>query len=83
MANHKSAKKRIRTSLKRRMRNKGIRTRIKNIYKKLLTVKENKEEFEKVLSIYYKELDKAVSKGVFHINTAARKKSQAAKLVKV
>ncbi len=82
MANHISAEKRMRSSLKRRMRNRGTRTKIKNIYKKLESVKDNKDEFNKVLNIYYKEMDKAVSKGVYHINTAARKKAQAAKLAK-
>jgi small subunit ribosomal protein S20 len=75
MANHKSAKKRIRTNEKKRVMNKMTTSRIKSTMKKVMDT-ENREEAEK----HYKEavtlLDKSSSKGRIHRNTASRKKSQ-------
>ena len=78
MANHKSAKKRIRTSERKRVMNKMASTKIKSSMKKVLGT-EKIEEAEK----YYKEavalLDKSATRGRIHRNTAARKKSQLTK----
>jgi len=78
MANHKSAKKRIRTSEKRRVMNKMASSKIKSTVKKLQG-SEKREDAEK----YYKEaialLDKSATRGRMHRNTAARKKSQLTK----
>jgi len=78
MANHKSAKKRIRTSEKRRVMNKMASSKIKSTVKKLQG-SEKREDAEK----YYKEaialLDKSATRGRIHRNTAARKKSQLTK----
>jgi len=78
MANHKSAKKRIRSSEKKRVRNKITFTRIKSTMKKVLGA-EKREEAEK----HYKEavalLDKSATRGRIHRNNAARKKSQLTK----
>jgi len=78
MANHKSAKKRIRTNEKKRVRNKITSTRIKSTMKKVLGA-EKREEAEK----HYKEavalLDKSATRGRIHRNNAARKKSQLTK----
>ncbi len=78
MANHKSAKKRIRTSEKRRVMNKTASSKIKSSVKKVLET-EKMEEAEK----HYKEavalLDKSATRGRIHRNTAARKKSQLTK----
>ena len=78
MANHKSAKKRIRSSEKKRVRNKITSTRIKSTMKKVLGA-EKREEAEK----HYKEavalLDKSATRGRIHRNNAARKKSQLTK----
>ncbi len=80
MANHASAKKRIRTSEKRRLRNKATLSRIKTEMKKVLTT-EKIEEAEKNLKTAVSVIDKAVSKGRLHKNTAARKKARLTKYV--
>ncbi len=79
MANIKSAKKRVKQNEKRRIRNKALRTRMKNVTKKLLIAIDTEESPEKVqelLSSSYTVLDKAAKKGVIHKNKASRKKSR-------
>ena len=73
MANTKSAIKRIRTSEKRRQRNRAVRTRVRTA---LTTA--GAEAGSAVLQAI-RTLDKAVTKGVIHRNTAARKKSALAR----
>ena len=78
MANIKSAKKRIITAEKNRLQNVATKTRIKTAMKKVLeyaTAKDT-EALKEALSTAYQLCDKAVSKGVLHKNTAARKKSR-------
>jgi len=79
--NIKSAKKRVRIAEENRKRNKSIRTRIKNITRKLREEKDPKKAGE-LLKVSYSAVDKAVKKGVLHKNTAARKKAQFNRLVK-
>jgi small subunit ribosomal protein S20 len=79
--NIKSAKKRVRLAEENRKKNKGIRTRIKNITKKLKEEKDPKKA-EETLKDAYSIVDKAVKKKVIHKNTAARKKAQFTRLVK-
>ncbi|MCS7243785.1 MAG: 30S ribosomal protein S20 [Candidatus Calescibacterium sp.] len=60
---------------------KKIKVLIKNFKKAVLGLKsnfseENKVKAEEMLKQIYKEVDKAASKGVFHKNEAARKKSR-------
>lgn len=81
MPNIKSAKKRVRIAEENRKRNKSIRTRIKNITRKLKEEKDPKKA-EELLKVAYSAVDKAVKKGVLHKNTAARKKAQFNRLVK-
>lgn len=81
MPNIKSAKKRVRIAEENRKRNKSIRTRIKNITRKLREEKDPKKAGE-LLKVSYSAVDKAVKKGVLHKNTAARKKAQFNRLVK-
>ncbi len=81
MPNIKSAKKRVRIAEENRKRNKSIRTRIKNITRKLREEKDPKKA-EELLKVAYSAVDKAVKKGVLHKNTAARKKAQFNRLVK-
>jgi len=80
--NIKSAKKRVRISEERRKRNKGIKTQIKNITRKIKEEKDSKKA-EELLKDAYSIVDKAVKKGVLHKNTAARRKSKFTRLVKV
>ncbi len=78
MANSRSAKKRVLVAERNRVRNQAIKTRVKTMIKKVLVAVEQKEiELAKeALSVAYKELDKAVTKGVIKKNTASRKKSR-------
>lgn len=78
MANHKSALKRIRTSEKRRVRNKQYRSQTRTQIKKARvsmehgTVEEAIAETQAAIS----RLDKAADKGIIHKNNAARRKSR-------
>lgn len=71
MANTKSALKRIKTSIKRNLRNRKVKSSVRTAVRKFqegVSV----ESLRSAISA----LDKAVSKGVFHRNTASRKKSR-------
>ncbi|MBW2604087.1 MAG: 30S ribosomal protein S20 [Deltaproteobacteria bacterium] len=83
MANHKSALKRARQNEISRIRNKSVKTRVKNIVKDLrLSVSENsKEAALKKLDMAKSNIDGAAQKGVIHKKTAARKISRLSKLV--
>jgi len=83
MANIKSAKKRILVAEKNRLRNVAVKSSIKTAVKKVLEAANSgsKDELNSALSNAYKLCDKAVSKGVLHKNTAARKKSRLTKAV--
>ena len=75
MANTRSAVKRARQNIKRRQRNRGLKTRIKNLRKKIL-VEQDKEKIKSLLNELYSVYDKAVKIGFIHENTASRKKSK-------
>ncbi|MBE3089364.1 MAG: 30S ribosomal protein S20, partial [Actinobacteria bacterium] len=83
MPNIKSQEKRDRQNIKRRTKNKLLKTRIKTDQKKLAEAVKSKniEEAEKNFNILSKHLDKAVKKSAVHKNFSANKKSKAAKLV--
>ena len=72
MANIKSAKKRILVINKKTLRNKMVKSAVKTAIKKVAVA---------ALSTATKVIDMATTKGVFHKNTASRKKSRLAKLV--
>ena len=78
MANIKSAKKRVLIAEANRQRNVAIKSGIKSALKKALALAEgsDKDALNAAISNVYKLCDKAVSKGVLHKNTAARKKSR-------
>ena len=80
MANSKSAKKRVIVAERNRVRNQAVKTRVKTMAKKVLATVEdqNLEAAKAALSIAYKELDKAVTKGIIKKNTASRKKARLA-----
>lgn len=80
MANHKSAKKRIRSNEKKRVMNKLTSSRIKSTMKKVLGT-EKIEEAEKNYKEAVALLDKSATRGRIHRNNAARKKSQLTKHV--
>ena len=83
MANIKSAKKRILVTSKRQARNKHIKSSTKTAIKKLTSAvgAGQMEDVQALLSQAVSAIDVACSKGVYHKNTAARKKSRLAKLV--
>ncbi|CAM3160303.1 30S ribosomal protein S20 [Streptobacillus felis] len=80
MAHTKSSKKRIVIGERNRLRNQAIKSRVKTFVKKVLAAVDSKniDDAKAALSVAYKELDKAVSKGVMKKNTASRTKSRLA-----
>jgi small subunit ribosomal protein S20 len=83
MANHKSALKRARQTVKRTERNRFYKTRIKNITRAVREAVEagDVEKAKEALKSANQNFHKYVSKGVLKKNTAARKVSRLAKLV--
>ena len=82
MANIKSAQKRIRVAAKRQARNKHIKSGTKTAIKKVtVAAKAGDQAAKDFLLQAIKTIDKACSKGVYHKNTAARKKSKLTKMV--
>ena len=80
MAHSKSSKKRVFIGERNASRNQAIKSRVKTFIKKVLSAVEakNVDEAKAALNVVYKELDKAVTKGVLKKNTASRKKSRLA-----
>lgn len=78
MANIKSAKKRVLIAEANRQKNVAFKTSIKTAVKKALALatSEDKEALNASIAKVYQLCDKAVSKGILHKNTAARKKSR-------
>jgi small subunit ribosomal protein S20 len=78
LARNLSAEKSDRQGEKRRLQNKMIKSRAKTLVKDFVVLVEEKkkEEAQKMLVELCSFLDKAVTKGVYHRNTAARKKSR-------
>lgn len=86
MANIKSQKKRNRQNEKRRIRNIKVKSSIRTASKKVYKVMDSKEKAEPALlndlyGDFIKKMDTAVSKGIIHRNTAARKKSRLVKKI--
>lgn len=77
MPKHKSAKKRVKTNLKRQARNRAAKSTLKSTLKILASMPGEKHE-ESVRQTQAV-LDKATTRGVVHRNKAARLKSRAAK----
>jgi len=78
LANIKSAIKRIRSSARKRERNRVVRSRARTAVKKArLALSENKpDEARLALQQAISELDHAAGKGVIHKNNAARRKAR-------
>ena len=83
MANIKSQQKRIKTNEKARLRNKAVRSNVHTSVRKVHAAIEagDKAAAQAELQVASRKIDKAVSKGVFHRNTAANKKSGLTKAV--
>ena len=86
MANHISAKKRIRRNYKMEIVNKVRKNRVRSFIKKveLAIEKDDKELAKKALVFAQPEMHRSVTKGVFKKNTISRKLSRlSAKIKKI
>ena len=74
MANHASAKKRIRQTHKKTARNKHIRSTVRSFVKRVHAAVEaaDKSAATDALKIAVRSIDAAVSKGAYHRNTGSR-----------
>ena len=83
MAQHASALKQMRQSLKHRARNRKNLSQVKTQVKKLRAAiaKGDAETAQKTLSETVGEIDRAAKKGVIHDNAAARYKSRLSRKV--
>nr|YP_010197590.1 ribosomal protein S20 [Gracilaria flabelliformis subsp. simplex]UAD86006.1 ribosomal protein S20 [Gracilaria flabelliformis subsp. simplex] len=84
MSKNISAVKKNQISLRNKYRNKSYKSAIKTLTKKyILSLDDNKSHDHMLqLSVIYKKIDKAVSKGILHKNNGSRKKSILAKAMK-
>jgi small subunit ribosomal protein S20 len=80
VATHKSAAKRHRQSLKRRARNHALKARLRTLVKKVRSALDSKDvaAAESELRVAARALDRAVTKGVVHRNSASRRISRLA-----
>jgi small subunit ribosomal protein S20 len=82
MANIQQQKKRVRIALRERAENLRYRSTVKTLMRRLETAVEDGNA--ETISAQHREvvrwLDRAASRGALHRNTAARRKSQAARL---
>ncbi len=78
MANHKSAKKRIRQNEKKRIRNRHVRSTLRSVIKSFETALQN-QDADQVKTLFTKTvstIDKAASKGIIPKNNASRRVSR-------
>ena len=86
MPNIKSAKKRVKVTKTKTLKNRMFKTMFKTTLKKFEAAVEggNVDEAKTLFNAAIKKLDQGVSQGILHKNNAARKKSQLAlKLAKM
>ncbi len=79
MANIKSQIKRNRQNEQARLRNKAVRSALKTSAKKVRGAAESGEDVQGLVREATRSLDRAVSRGVLHKRTAARRKSRLAR----
>lgn len=80
MANHKSAEKRARQSVKRRARNNSVKAAVKSKEKSLVKALTAKtKDVETQLRDFVAQISKAVSKGAVNKKTASRRISRLSK----
>ncbi|MGB4654711.1 MAG: 30S ribosomal protein S20 [Bacteroidales bacterium] len=80
MANHISAKKRIRSNNKKRLRNRYYARTMRNSLRNFRNI-ENKSEATEKLPEMTSMIDKLVKRGIIHKNKAANLKSKIARQV--
>jgi small subunit ribosomal protein S20 len=78
MANSNSQRKRIRQDHKRHLRNKAVRSELKTRVRAAVAAAQagDADAAAAALRVAQERIDTAVSKGVLHRNTAARRKSR-------
>ena len=83
MANVKSSKKRIKVTMRQTLRNRIIKSRTKTAMRKVVAActANDAAEAKHALVDAVRTIDKAATKGVYHKNNAARKKSKLTKMV--
>jgi small subunit ribosomal protein S20 len=74
MPQHKSAKKRMVTNLKRQMRNRQVKSTMRSALRRYREM--SSEDRKSAVADLYSILDKAAQKGVIHRNKASRLKSR-------
>jgi small subunit ribosomal protein S20 len=80
LANTPSAKKRIRQNEKRRLRNRAVRSAVRGSVKNAREALTGKAaDSATVVREAIRTIDRAVTKGIMHRNTAARRKSALAR----
>ncbi len=80
MANTLSAKKRIRQNEKRRLRNRAVRSAVRGSVKSAREALSGKAgDSTTLVREAIRAIDRAVTKGIIHRNTAARRKSALAR----
>ena len=84
MANNPSAEKRIRQNVKRTERNRARRSRVRTFLRKveLAIAAGKKDEAVEAFKAAQPEMQRAVGKGVAHLNTVARKLSRLSARIK-
>ena len=85
MANHKSAKKRIRRNSKFEIVNKVRKSKVRTFIKKVESaiINNDKKLANEAFKVAQPEMHKSVSKGVFKKNTISRKLSRLSKKIKL
>ena len=78
MPQHKSCRKRMKTSAKSRERNRGYKTTMRS---KVKEFRESSEKSPEKTSAIASVLDKAASRKIIHKNKAARLKSRLARMI--
>ena len=78
MPQHKSAKKRLRSDPKKRLRNRMVKSQVKTAITHLETA-ETPDAARPLLARAFSELDRAAKRNVIKKQTASRKKSRLAK----
>ena len=77
MPNTRSAAKRLRQSIKRRLRNQAAKSAMKTAIRKVQrAAQQDIQEGWRLLPLAQKAIDKAAKKGAIHPNQAARRKSR-------
>jgi small subunit ribosomal protein S20 len=75
MPQHKSCKKRLKTSAKARIKNRSYKSRAKRLEKQVLSLT-SPQEAQQELKIAVSLLDRLATKGIIHRNTAANHKAK-------